>query len=89
MLNPIVAFFERIFRAIGHGLGLLAAWAVWPFLAAHGWYRQRNWMIKLPIAAIVALLAVLYVYFVWQPQQPWPERDQRTRDDHAAGGGYL
>jgi hypothetical protein len=91
MLNPIVAFFERIFRAIGHGLGLLAAWAIWPFLAAHGWYRQRNWIIKLPIAAIVALLAVLYVYFIWQTQA-WTGFDPNYIDsyklaDRKVGGG--
>lgn len=68
MLDPIVAFFERIFRAIGRGLGILAAWLVWPFLAAHGWYRQRNWIIQVPIAAFVALMVVLYVYFIWQTQ---------------------
>lgn len=68
MLDPIFAFFRRVFAAIGRGLGLLSAWIVWPFLAAHGWYRRRNWMIKLPIAAFVALMFVLYVYFVWQTQ---------------------
>jgi len=68
MLDPIVSFFERIFRALGHGLGVLAAWLVWPFLAAHGWYRRRNWMVQLPIAAFVALMAVLYIYFIWQTQ---------------------
>jgi hypothetical protein len=68
MLDPIVAFFKRIFRAVGRALGLLVVWATWPFLAAHGWYRRRNWIIKLPIAAFVLLLAGLYVYFIWQTQ---------------------
>jgi hypothetical protein len=68
MLDPIVAFFKRIFLAVGRALGLLVVWATWPFLAAHGWYRQRNWIIQLPIAAFVLLLAGLYVYFIWQTQ---------------------
>jgi hypothetical protein len=68
MLDPIVAFFERIFRAVGRALGLLVVWATWPFLAVHGWYRRRNWIIQLPIAAFVLLLAGLYVYFIWQTQ---------------------
>jgi hypothetical protein len=68
MLDPILAFFRRVFRAIGRGLGILTAGIVWPFLAAHGWYRQRNWIIQLPIAAFVALMVVLYVYFIWQTQ---------------------
>nr|WP_240535416.1 DUF2333 family protein [Rhizobium freirei] len=54
--------------AIGRWLGLVFVGIAWPFLAAHGWYRQRNWMIKLPIAAFVALLAILYIYFIWQTQ---------------------
>jgi hypothetical protein len=68
MLDPIVAFFMRIFRAVGRALGLLVVWATWPFLAAHGWYRRRNWIIQLPIAAFVLMLAGLYVYFIWQTQ---------------------
>jgi hypothetical protein len=81
MLDPIVAFFERIFRAIGRGLGLLAAWAIWPVLAAHGWYRRRNWMVQIPIAAFVALLVVLYVYFIWQTQA-WTGFDPNYVDNY-------
>ncbi|MBB3607186.1 DUF2333 family protein [Rhizobium sp. BK602] len=68
MLDSIAAFFRRIGAAIARGLGLLVAWIVWPFLAAHGWYQRRNWLIKLPIAAFVTLMAVLYIYFIWQTQ---------------------
>src|ERR1700712_4755597 len=68
MLDPIVAFFKRIFRAVGRALGLLVVWARWPFLAAHGWYRRRNWIIQLPIAVFVLLLVGLYIYFIWQTQ---------------------
>lgn len=68
MLDPIVAFLGRMFRAIRRGLGLLVVWATWPFLAAHGWYRQRNWIVQVPIAVFVALLACLYIYFIVQTQ---------------------
>jgi len=68
MLDPIVAFFGRMARAIRRGFGLLVVWATWPFLAAHGWYRQRNWLIKVPIAAVVVLLVCLYGYFLVQTQ---------------------
>src|ERR1700712_5449705 len=68
MLDPIVAFFKRIFLAIGRALGLLVVWVTWPFLAGHGWYRGRNGIVRLPIAAFVLLLAGLYVNFVWQTQ---------------------
>ena len=84
MLNPIVAFFERIFRAIGHGLGLAAAGLLWPFLAAHGWYRRRAWTIQLPIAAFVALLVVLYAYFIWQTQS-WRDFDPNYVDRFKLG----
>jgi hypothetical protein len=68
MLDPIVAFLRRMLRAVGRALSLLVVWATWPFLAAHGWYRQRNWFIKLPLAAFVLLMGCLYVYFIWQTQ---------------------
>ncbi|MFS8044154.1 DUF2333 family protein [Rhizobium sp. BR 314] len=68
MLDSIKALWKRMTSAIGRWLGLVFVGIAWPFLAAHGWYRQRNWVIKVPIAAFVALLAILYVYFVWQTQ---------------------
>lgn len=68
MLDPIIAFFERIFRAVGRGLGLLVAWLLWPFMAVHGWYRGRSWLIRAPIALFLVLLVGLYSYFLWQTQ---------------------
>ncbi|MCJ8519408.1 hypothetical protein ABID21_002372 [Pseudorhizobium tarimense] len=68
MLEPIVQFFQRIFSAIGRAFGLLVAWLVWPFLAAHGWYRRRTWMIRAPLLAVLALFIGLYGYFFWQTQ---------------------
>ncbi|MBO9099096.1 MULTISPECIES: DUF2333 family protein [unclassified Rhizobium] len=68
MLDPVIAFFARMLQAIRRGLGLLFVWVTWPFLAAHGWYRQRNWIIKVPVAALVVLLVCLYGYFLVQTQ---------------------
>ncbi|MFJ6325787.1 MULTISPECIES: DUF2333 family protein [unclassified Rhizobium] len=68
MLDSIKALWKRMTSAIWRWLGLVFVGIAWPFLAAHGWYRQRNWVIKVPIAAFVVLLALLYVYFVWQTQ---------------------
>lgn len=68
MLEAIVQFFQRIFSAIGRGIGLIVAWLVWPFLAAHGWYAQRTWIIKAPLLVVLALFAGLYGYFFWQTQ---------------------
>ncbi|TCU17127.1 DUF2333 family protein [Rhizobium sullae] len=68
MLDRIAGFFRLIGRTIARWLSLFAAWAFWPFLAAHGWYQRRTWMIRIPIIAFAALLAVLYAYFFWQTQ---------------------
>ncbi|AJD42033.1 DUF2333 family protein [Rhizobium sp. SEMIA 4085] len=68
MLDRIAGFFRLIGRTITRWVSLLAAWAFWPFLAAHGWYQRRTWMIRIPIIALAALLAVLYAYFFWQTQ---------------------
>ena len=59
MLDPIIAFFERVFRAIGRGFGLVVAWLVWPFLAGHGWYSQRSWIVKGPIALVLVLFVTV------------------------------
>ena len=68
MLDSITALFRRMVGAIARWLGLVFVWIIWPLLAAHGWYRQRNWLIKLPVVAFVTLLALLYIYFIWQTQ---------------------
>ncbi|MFB2602422.1 DUF2333 domain-containing protein, partial [Rhizobium phaseoli] len=68
MLDRIAGFFRLIGRTIGRWARLFFAWAFWPFLAAHGWYQRRSWMIRLPIIALVALFVVLYGYFFWQTQ---------------------
>jgi hypothetical protein len=81
MLDPIVAFFERVFRAIGHVLGRFAAWAIWPLLASHGWYRRRSWKIQLPVAAFLLLLIGLYGYFIWQTQA-WTGFNPNYVDDY-------
>ena len=68
MLDPIAAFFQRVFAAIGRGIGLFISWLVWPFVAAANWYRQRSWLIKGPIGIVLLGLVALYGYFIWQTQ---------------------
>ena len=58
MFDPIVAFFQRVFTAIGRGIGLAVAWLLWPFIAVGNWYRQRSWIIKGPIGIILLGLNV-------------------------------
>lgn len=68
MFDPIVAFFQRVFTAIGRGIGLAIAWLLWPFVAAGNWYRQRSWIIKGPIGIVLLGLILFYGYFIWQTQ---------------------
>ncbi|MGI0527132.1 DUF2333 family protein [Rhizobium giardinii] len=68
MLDPIVAFFQRVFSAIGRGIGLVIAWILFPFIAAGNWYRDRSWIIKGPIGIGLLVLIALYGYFIWQTQ---------------------
>jgi hypothetical protein len=68
MFDPIVAFFQRVFTAIGRGIGLAVAWLLWPFVALGSWYRARSWIIKGPIALILLGLILFYGYFIWQTQ---------------------
>ncbi|MCJ8052683.1 DUF2333 family protein [Shinella curvata] len=68
MLDPIVAFFQRIFAAIGRGIGLVIAWILWPFITATNWYKARSWIIKGPIGIGLLLLVGFYAYFIWQTQ---------------------
>ncbi|MCL6706935.1 DUF2333 family protein [Pseudomonas sp. R2.Fl] len=68
MLDPITAFFQRVFAAIGRGVGLVVAWLVWPFLAAHGWYQRRNWLIKGPLLLLLLGIIAFYGQFIWRTQ---------------------
>ncbi|OHV81231.1 DUF2333 family protein [Ensifer sp. LCM 4579] len=68
MFDPIVAFFQRVFTAIGRGIGLVVAWLAWPFVALGNWYRGRSWIIKGPVALVLLALVFFYGYFVWQTQ---------------------
>lgn len=68
MFDPIVAFFQRVFTAIGRGIGLAVAWLLWPFVALGNWYRARSWIIKGPIGIILLGLIFFYGYFIWQTQ---------------------
>ena len=68
MLDPIIAFFQRVFSAIGRGIGMAVAGVFWPFMAGHRWVQQRNWIIKGPIIAALLLLVVFYGLFIWRTQ---------------------
>ena len=68
MLDPIVAFFTRVFQAIGKGIGLLIGALLWPFLWLGRWYSRRGWMLRGVVGAILAAIVVLYGYFFYVTQ---------------------
>lgn len=67
-MDAVSAFFRRSGEMLMRGIRLFGAWLLWPIMAAHGWYRQRNLLIKLPLGAFAILFVGLYGYFVWQTQ---------------------
>ncbi|PSM17340.1 DUF2333 family protein [Nitratireductor sp. StC3] len=83
MLDPIVAFFTRVFEWIGRGIGIVVAWILWPFLAASRWYARRGWLLKGPIGIGLLILVGLYGYFFWQTQR-WTGFDP----DYVAAYGF-
>ncbi|SIQ27686.1 hypothetical protein SAMN05880582_1011341 [Rhizobium sp. RU20A] len=57
MLEPVVAFFQRIAYLIGR-----------PFVAAGRWFSARRWVVKGPIAVIALAIVIGYGYFIVQTQ---------------------
>lgn len=68
MLDPIVAFFVRVFGLIGRGIGFVVGILLWPFLWLTGWYSHRNWAIKGVVGLFLVVLVAFYGYFIWQTQ---------------------
>ena len=66
MLDPIIAFFERVFTLIGHGIGVVIAWILWPFMAAGRWYRSKGFILKAVVGVAVLGLVLLYAIFIWR-----------------------
>jgi hypothetical protein len=69
MLDPIVNFFTRIFESIRRGIGFSIGVALWPFMWAGRWYRQRGWILKIVLGAILLGVIALYGYFFWTTQR--------------------
>src|ERR1700755_1638413 len=68
MLDPIILFFQRIFSAIGRGVGMLIAWILFPFLSASRWYASRGLILKAVVGLILAIIVIAYGHFVWITQ---------------------
>ena len=92
MLDPVIAFFERIFHAIGRGIGMVIAAILWPFVTMARWYRSRGFILKAIFGAAVLGLVGLYGYFIWQTQV-WsgfdPDYPSRIEASVQAPGAQL
>ena len=67
MLDPVFAAIKRFF-------GLVFAAIVWPFLAVHGWYRDRGLIIKAVVGVAVLVFVAFYGLFIWNSQR-WTNFD--------------
>ncbi|WP_296040471.1 DUF2333 family protein [uncultured Agrobacterium sp.] len=81
MLDSVLAFFRRIFSAVGRGLSVIGAALIWPFRARRGHAGERTWMIQAPLAVCLVLLFGLYGYFIWQTQV-WTNFNPDYVDDY-------
>lgn len=94
MLDPVIAFFTRIFELIGRGIGTLIAWVLWPFIAFRNWLRGTGWFIKIPVFFVLVALAVGYGYLLaitqfWSPAGSAYAAKYATENVQAAAGARL
>lgn len=68
MLDPIIAFFVRMFELIGRGIGTLIAWVLWPFIAFSTWLKGRGWFVKIPVFCVLLALVIGYGYLLFITQ---------------------
>lgn len=74
MLDPVYAFFRSLMAGLRRGFGLAFAAIVWPFLAVHGWYRDRGLILKAVVGGIAVLFVLFNAIFFWQTQR-WTDFD--------------
>jgi hypothetical protein len=68
MLDPVIAFIQGIFSAIGRGVGIVIAWILFPFLSASRWYASRGMILKIVVGAILLVIVGIYGSLIWQTQ---------------------
>ncbi|QKV17071.1 DUF2333 family protein [Oricola thermophila] len=91
MLDPIIAFFTRLFEVIGRAIGTFVAWLAWPFIAFRNWLRGRGWFVKIPVFVILIAIVASYGYLIyitqfWSIGDPdYPERYAFETEYGAAG----
>lgn len=74
MPNSIVAFFTRIFQAIGRRFGQAVSVVLRPFVWLRAWFAKRGMILKVLLGIILVCLVGFYSYFFWTTQR-WSEFD--------------
>ena len=88
MLDPVIAFFERIFNAIGRGIGIVISFILWPFVVVAGWYRNRGFILKALVGAIIVLFVGMYGHFIWQAER-WVNYNPDYPDSYEFAQGTV
>lgn len=68
MLDSVIQFFTRIFKAIGRAIGTVISWILFPFVAFGRWFRHKGWIIKGVVLLIVLALVAGYGHFFYATQ---------------------
>ncbi|WP_306118476.1 MULTISPECIES: DUF2333 family protein [unclassified Roseitalea] len=68
MLDPVIEFFRRVFSAIGHGIGVVISWLIYPFAAFWAWLGGRGWMVRVPVILIVLAILASYLHLFYITQ---------------------
>ncbi|MEM1365182.1 MAG: DUF2333 family protein [Pseudomonadota bacterium] len=82
MLDPIIAFFQSVFAAIGKGIGYVIGVLLWPFLAFGRWYKARSWLVRVPVAIVVLIIIAGYLHLIWITQV-WSGFDRTVATNYA------
>jgi hypothetical protein len=68
MLDPITAFFSRVFETIGRAIGRFINMILWPFVATSRWYTRRGWILRAIVGVLILVWLGGYLLFFWNTQ---------------------
>jgi hypothetical protein len=69
MLDPVTAFFSRVFEAIRRGFGRLVAAILRPFMAIGRWYTRRGFILRIVVGLLLLAWLFSYLIFFWNTQR--------------------
>ncbi|MEO1746392.1 MAG: DUF2333 family protein [Pseudomonadota bacterium] len=83
-----------MFEFLGHGIGMVIAGILWPFIAFRAWLRGRGWFVKIPVFVVLLALVVGYGYMVfitqfWSPPETAVAQAYVGKDYSTSAGGDV